>query len=722
MKRFPNRAARLFVSGLLSGAALMALQTAIAVADEAEEPVVIVKGERAAYNPKVTGTATKTDTALLNVPQSVSVIGEKQINDQNIQSMAEAVRYVPGFGATQGEGNRDGLVFRGNSNTADLFVDGIRDDVQYYRDTYNIERIEAFKGPNAMIFGRGSPGGLLNRVTKVADFTEFGRLNVQLGSFEKKRATVDFGHNLTSEVSFRVAGLYEDSASYRDGVTYKRQGFNPTLAFRPSDATLITIGYEFYKDERVADRGIPSYSVATGGTRHPVPTDRSTFFGDPTRSPTFSEVNAFQAFVEHRFDNGVTLRNRTRIANYDKFYQNVFPASVNTAGTTVGIQAYNNATIRDNAFNQTDLIFTADTGSIEHTLLAGVEVGRQDTDNRRETGSFALPNSACLAGSTATNCVVSLSNPTISVPLTFAQSASDALNTGVVNVAALYLQDQIAFNDQWQAVIGVRYDRFEAELTNLRANTPATRNLSSTDNLVSPRVGLVYKPVANASIYASYGITYVPRSGEQLASLSVSNQALDPEEFKNTEIGAKWDISPTLTLTGSVYRLNRSNASITDPADSTKLILLPGDSQRIEGVELSLNGQITPAWQVVAAYAYQDAKTVQAVGTTPAGKILAQTPKNSLSVWNRYDISPKWGAAIGVLSRDKSYAGISNDVTLDSYTRIDGAVYWAISPKLQLQLNVENLATTEYYPNAHSDTNITPGAPRSAYLTLSVKY
>jgi catecholate siderophore receptor len=693
------------------------------VAGDADDgKVLTVKGERTPYNPKATTTATKTPTDLINVPQAVSVIGEKQISDQNIQSMSEAVRYVPGVGSSQGEGNRDTLVFRGNTASADLFVDGIRDDVQYYRDTYNIDRVEVFKGPNAMIFGRGSPGGLINRVTKVADFTDLARLNLQIGSFDKKRVTIDYGYAFDPDGSFRVTALRENSGSYRNGFSYKRTGFNPTLALKAGENTLITLGCEYYKDERTADRGIPSYATAVGGTRHPVDTDISTFFGDPLHSPTYSEVNALQAYAEHKFDNGLILRNRFRFADYDKFYQNIFPGAVNTAATTYAVTAYNNHTLRKNVFNQTDLIFTAHTGGISHTILTGVEFGRQESDNRRETGSFALPNSACLTGSTATTCIVSLASPTISVPVTFAQSATDALNTGVNSFAAAYVQDQIVFNDQWQLVAGLRYDSFKADATNLRATTPATRDLKARNDLVSPRVGLIFKPVPNASIYTSYGLTYLPRSGEQLASLSVTNQALDPEEFRNTEIGAKWDVNPSLTLTAAVYRLNRSNAAVADPLDATKLVLLSGDSQRIEGVELALTGQITPQWQVIAAYASQNARTLQSVGTLPAGRKLAQSPSNTVSVWNRYDFSPKWGAAIGVLYRDKSFATTSNAVTLDSYTRVDGGLYYAVSPNVQLQLNVENLADVKYYSVADNDNNITPGAPRSAYVTLNLKY
>jgi outer membrane receptor for Fe3+-dicitrate len=162
---------------------------------------VEVHGQRDGYATKNSRTATKTDTPLLDVPQSVTVVSQQQIKDLAIQGMADAVRYVPGIGITQGEGNRDGLVFRGNSSTADLFIDGMRDDVQYFRDVYNIDRIEAFKGPNAMIFGRGSPGGLLNRVSKVADWNTVRQIGLQVGSWDKRRLTADVNQSINETLS-----------------------------------------------------------------------------------------------------------------------------------------------------------------------------------------------------------------------------------------------------------------------------------------------------------------------------------------------------------------------------------------------------------------------------------------------------------------------------------------------------------------------------------------
>jgi catecholate siderophore receptor len=223
-------------------------------------------------------------------------------------------------------------------------------------------------------------------------------------------------------------------------------------------------------------------------------------------------------------------------------------------------------------------------------------------------------------------------------------------------------------------------------------------------------------------VYASYGVTYLPRSGEQLSSLAANSESLDPEEFENYEIGAKWDIRSDLSASLAVYQLNRSNAAVADPVVPGQLILLSGDSQRVEGVELSLSGKITEQWSIIGSYAYQDAKTVQTVGTTPAGRKLALTPENTAGLWNRYDFSPRWGIGLGTIYRDDSFASISNAVTVKGYTRFDGAVYFNANDNFGVQLNIENLFDKDYYVFANSDSNITPGSPRGAYLSMNVKF
>ncbi len=316
-------------------------------------------------------------------------------------------------------------------------------------------------------------------------------------------------------------------------------------------------------------------------------------------------------------------------------------------------------------------------------------------------------------GPNVTSVTVPVSDPISTQPITYRQSASDANNYGKATVASAYLQDQIEFTPQWLAVVGLRYDRFKVDFEN-RRNGAIVQN---TDSPVSPRVGIVYKPVPEMSIYGSYSIAYVPRAGEQLASLSATNRAFDPEEFSNYEIGAKWDVLPSLALSAAVYQLDRTNVVITDPTDVTKSILV--DGQRSKGVELGVSGNITRAWSVMGGYAYQDAKiTTTQSATAQSGARLAQVPEHSLSLWNRYTFSTAWAAGLGVVYRGDIFASTSNTVSLPSFTRVDGAVYYNINKQLRLQFNVENLFDKKYYASAHSNDNITPGSPRAIRVGL----
>ena len=651
-------------------------------------------------------TATKTLTPLRDVPQSVTVITHTMISDQRMQGMADVVRYVPGVGMGQGEGNRDTPILRGNSTTSDFFVDGIRDDVQYYRDLYNVDRVEAIKGPNAMIFGRGGAGGVINRATRQADWNTAHEVTVQGGSHANRRISFDVDRPVNGAVAARLTGMYENSDSYRRGVGIERYGFNPTVAFILRDSSTVRLGYERFHDDRTADRGIPSF-----GNR-PVDTDVSTFFGDASLSTTFVTVNALTAAVDHRIGSGLLLRNRTRFADYDKFYQNVFPgAAVSADGTTTTLSAYNNATQRRNLFNQTDLTFTTYSGRVKHVLLAGAEFGHQDTDNLRNTGYFTA------IGPNATSYPVPVSAPSVSVPVTFRSSATDADNHGVATVAAVYAQDQLALSSHLQAVVGLRFDRFAVDFRNNRDGATFT----STDNLVSPRAGLVFKPAEPISIYTSYSLAYVPRAGEQLSSLSLTNQALDPEKFTNYEIGAKWDVRPSLSVTSALYRLTRTNVVVPDPNDPTRSLLVNG--QRTKGLELGVSGNITRAWSVIGAYAYQDGEITSTLSASArAGARLAQLPEHTFSLWNRYDVASNWGLGAGIIRNAAMFTSTDNTVTLPSFTRVDAALFVKLARTVRAQVNVENLFDEGYFLFANGNNNITPGSPRAVRVSLTTRF
>jgi catecholate siderophore receptor len=662
-------------------------------------------GETVGYQAKRIRTATKTETPLIDIPQSITVVTQELIKDQNMQSIADTVRYVPGVEMSQGEGNRDAVIFRGNQTTGDMYVDGVRDDVQYFRDLYNIDRVEVLKGPNAMIFGRGAAGGLINRVTKQANWENPHELSFQVGSWDKFRLTGDFGQAINENFAVRLTSMWESSRSYREGFHSERWGVNPTVAWRLGDQTRVVLGYEHYEDDRVADRGISSFSG------RPVDTDVSTFFGDPRRSPTWSRVDAFNAMIDHDFGNGIKFRNRTRYAIYDKFYQNIFPGAVNATGDGVSIVAYNNATQRDNFFNQTDLTFEFETGPLKHTVLTGAEFGHQETDNFRQTGYFTA------VGPNATSVRVPLANPRYTGPVDFRQSATDASNHGLATIAAGYFQDQIEITKHWQLVAGLRYDNFEVDFRNKRTG----QTFYSNDDLWSPRGGLIFKPIDSLSFYASYSMAYVPRAGDQLASLSLSNQSLKPEEFKNYEVGAKWDILPNLSATLAFYQLDRLNTVATDPNDPSVSFLV--DGQRTRGIELGLSGEITDQWRVIGGYSYQDAEITESVSANaPKGNKVAQVPEHTVSFWNRYDITPHWGVGLGAVYRSEMYAATDNRVRLPGFLRFDGAVYYTVNDNVQVQVNVENLFDKEYYASAHNNNNIMPGSPIAATAALRVRF
>jgi catecholate siderophore receptor len=649
--------------------------------------------------------AMRTETPLRDVPQSITSISRELIVDQSMRGMADAVNYVPGVGIAQGEGHRDAPIFRGNTSTSDFFVDGLRDDTQYIRDLYNIERVEVIKGPNGMIFGRGGSGGVVNRVTRQANGTSPRELSLQGGSWNERRLTTDLGQAFSSRFSARLSAVYENSGSYRAGVDLERFGVNPSIALRLGANTRLTATYEFFHDDRTVDRGIPSYQG------RPIDVDDSTFFGNTHTNHAQATVHAASSMLEHRVGSRLTIRNNTRVANYDKFYQNIVPGAVNATATAVTLTAYNNRGQRTNVFNQTDVVWRRRTGRIAHTMLGGAEFGRQVSDNRRLTGFFSS------ISPTTTSIVVPVSNPATSVPVEFRASATDANNASVATIAAVYAQDQIELTPQVQAVVGLRYDQFSVDLDDHRTDT----RLTSRDGLVSPRAALIYKPVEPVSVYAGYSRSHLPRAGEQLASLTLTTQALEPENFRNYEVGVKWDVLPALAFTTAVYRTQHGNVVVRDALDPNVSHLVDGD--QIVGMELELSGRVSSRWMIQGGYALQDGEIKQSQSATVlAGATLAQVPRHSFALWNKYDVSRVWGIGLGVISMGDRYVATDNTVVLPAFARVDGAVYLTINSHLRAHVSFENALNERYYWSAHSNNNITPGTPRSVRVSIVTRF
>jgi catecholate siderophore receptor len=692
------------VASLLGGASPVLAAEAADSADPAAQAEIVVVGERGEYGVSSTSTATKTDTAIRNIPQAMTVISESQIEDQNIRSIAELLTFVPGATPGTGESNRDQITLRGNNSTADFFIDGVRDDVQYFRDFYNVDRVEILKGPNAMIFGRGGGGGVVNRVMKRSTLNSYREGLASTASFGGFRLTGDIDQPLGSNAGLRVNGLYENGESFRRHVNLERYGINPTAGITVGPATRIDLGYEYFHDRRTTDRGVPA-----DGARPLKGFDR-TFFGDPDASFARADVNIATVGIEHELASGLKLKSRALLGVYDKFYQNIYPSDLIEASNEVVLGAYNSRNDRRNLISQTDLVWDNRLAGIDQTLLLGVELGRQKSRNFRQTGTIAGGNR------------VPLSDPTVDVDVTFARAGSDADNRTRASFTALYVQDQIRPADWLEIVAGLRFDSFRLRVDDFRP-VPQGGEFSRRDRLWSPRLGVIVKPLERLSLYGSFSRSYLPQSGDQFSGLDVNTETLKPERFDNLEAGAKWEPIEGLLATAAVYQLDRTNTRVANP-DGSGTFLLTG-AQRTRGLELGLERSITDRWQVSAGYALQKAEIIER--TTACNPAAARcevplVPRHSFALWNRYDLNRRVGAGVGVIARSKSFASISNAVTLPAYTRVDGALFYKLPNGMEAQLNVENILGIDYFPTAHSDNNIAPGGPRTLKATVGYRF
>ncbi len=702
----------------------MAMVLALPVPAFAEEAAadsgdtIIVTGRSDGYRAIETTSGTKTAAPILDVPQSITVVTQKQLSDLAIRSIADLVRYIPGVSSGQGEGHRDQITLRGNNSTADFFVDGLRDDVQYFRGFYNIDRVEVHKGPNAMIFGRGGGGGILNRVTKGAMIDQTtGSVTASVDSFGSAYvagdANVAFG-----QAALRLNAFSESLGNHRVAYGGRRFGINPTVGAQIGERFKVQLSYEYARDDRVVDRGIPSAFAGTLTTpAGPLTGFRDVFFGVRGVNESKFEAHMVRLRTEAKLTDNLTFSTQGLYGDYDKVYTNVFavtPVGNAPTGPTVGVEAYSDPTRRKSFIAQANLEWRVATGGIDHIVLVGGEYTKQDTTNERINGFF----DPLVLSAANRRRSVALANPIVVPPVTFVRGAAGNSNRAVatgLKQASFYIQDQIGLGEQVDLIAGLRYDRFDLGVTNSFTAQTFTR----TDDLWSPRVGLVFKPVPQASIYVSYSKSFLPQSGDQFLSLDLTSAALKPEVFDNYEIGVKWDIKPDLSLTVAAYRLDRSNTRAAGAVAGTTVLT---GQQRSTGIEVGLTGRITPQWQMSVGYGYTDAEITQTTTAAPAGRRVAQVPRHQLSLWNRYDFSERFGVGLGLYHQSKQFATISNLTELPAYTRVDAALFVKLTDRIEAQLNVENLTDATYFPVAHNDNNISTGAPINARLTVAVKF
>ncbi|MET3053816.1 TonB-dependent siderophore receptor [Pseudomonas alkylphenolica] len=665
--------------------------------------------EEQSYKASESKSALRIDAPLRDIPQTVNVVPQSVIKDQGAQSMEDVLKNVPGIGLSNGDGQRDQVTIRGFSAIGDMYVDGLRDDALYYRDLSNVERVEVVKGPAAVLYGRGSSGGLINSVSKKPTFSPVQEVGVSVDSEGKRRTQFDAGwaDQQQGDKAFRITGALEDSDTFRDDGYIDRKAIAPTAYFKLSDDLDLTVGATYLYDKRLIDFGIPAL-----GDR-PVDVDRDKRFGagDPDDDYARSEVFSFTAGVDYRLNDDFTLSNTSRYYHYDLDRNNTLADTSPTRFVTgangellIKLNRGNVQRTEDGWLNQTELKHQTQVAGMNHNLLYGVELGRQVKDQ----SVFSQSNVAQ---------VPVFEDGLKDVP--FQANRQTAKGTTTQDTAGFYVQDLIELAPQWKALVGVRYDVFDQEY----ADDLSGADLSRTDTTWSPRVGLVFQPDQVQSYYVSVSRSYQPSS--EVFALSTGNQGLEPEETTNYEVGAKWDLLDSrLAVTAALFRLERTNMKTADPANPANLVL--SAEQRTDGFEATVSGQLTDKWQVYGGFAFLDAEITKSNsrtnGVANEGQTPTLTPRTSANLWLVRSLTETWRVGMGANYVDERYTSLDNVVVMPSYTTVDAALLYN-QPKWDMALRLRNVFDRDYYASAHGSVDlITPGAPRTLELSINYRF
>lgn len=748
-KRTPRRTpvatavALMFSAGMVSAA-----QT---VAPEKTLPEVKVQSapEGEGFRTDSTRGATRTDTPLRDIPQFINTIPQSVIRSQGATTLQDALRNVPGitYAAPEG-GTQANQIFymRGFQSGGNLFIDGVRDLGEYNRDLFATESVEVLKGPGGLMFGRGSTAGVINQVSKTADLLPRKEVDFTLGSFSTKRGTADLNLPVNQTTSFRVVGLVEDSGSYRYPQGVEKQGLAPSLRLGIGTATDITLSYYYLKTNDVTDYGQPTLftnpNMGGIGFRGITPVSPRTYYGSALRDYTDHETNIATFTVDHKFNRNVSIRNTLRSANYKRDLEATIPSLFGTDanGNPVTKATPLNLLIArsnhdggrsrtnddDALINQTELTWKVTSGSVKHTVLAGLELAREELNRR----NYLLDANPATPAVDTPQIFSPLLAPNPYGALSYSKVPNQAVNSEA-DTRAFYLQDQLEFSKHWKALVGLRWERFETTaLTTVIATgqpTPTGGPFARTDNMTSGRAGLVWQPTDTQSYYVSYGTSYNPSGelgvyGGNVTNLNVQTQLLEPEKNRAYEVGGEWNFAANTRLRAAIFRNEKTNARIdVDPSAVTQTAL--AGKQRVDGLELELAGRISPNWDVFASFAHMNGEVLNDPNGFQGKELLI--PEHSGSLWTVYRLGSGWEIGGGLFGSGKRPMDLANtpDASIPSYTRVDATIAY-VQKKYEVRLNVFNVTDEVYYYGAYqnSPSRVLPGQPRSAMVTLRYKF
>jgi len=665
-----------------------------------ELPATAISAEARADDPRVnvSNTATRTSTPVRYVPQAIDSIKTSNVASYGTNDIGDALSGMPNV-SSSADTRFDSLRIRGFDASNDFYLDGIRDDSQYKRDLHNIERVEVLKGPAAVLYGRGSQGGIVNRVSKMPEFGRRSTIEAQGGSEDLRSLYADLSTDPSDNLSLRLNMGNMDENSFRDGVSGNRQLFAPSMSWQLTPDLNWLVQYEYSRYNRTPDRGIP------GVNGRPADVGRDTTYGND-HDFIDDKSQSLRSKLTYEINDNWQLRQTLGVFKLDSDFDNTYLTGYTPATNKVTRQHWQQDLTTRNIYNNLELEGSFDTFGLEHRLLTGVETGSQRRDptlynaaTGRTPGARPVPS-------------LDLYSPDRNLRHTGSMQVSSNSHTEVES-RAVYVQDQLRLNDQWQLLGGLRYDTFDIESTNKLRNISEDRDSHST----SPRVGLVWTPLHNHSFYASWSKTFSPVGGGLIGitpGAAGNSNDLSPELTKQKEIGVKSDwLDDRLSTTLAIYDLELYNRRTTDPNDPTLTVM--SGLQRSRGIELTATGNIVGNWYMRGGVGLQDAK-IEKDNNGLEGKRINNVAKRNGSLFLTWKPEMGWYGETGLTLVGQRYADNANTTVLPGYGRWDALVGYRFKD-WDLRAALNNITDREYYASATSQYQIQPGAPRSVVMT-----
>lgn len=677
-------------------------------------PEQVIEGRsegQSSFVPKTSNSASKTNTSILEIPQSVSVITRAQLEAQGAQSVTEALRYVPGVKVeTYGLDPKgyDWLFIRGfNGQSTSDYLNGLRqqnNDYALFRsEPYALERVDVVRGPASTLFGQGDAGGVINRVSKKPTANQTNEIQLTAGSHDRRQGQFDVGGALDEQSQFlyRVVGLYREAntqVEYDDGHELEddRQYIAPSFTWAPNEDTSLTLLTDFLRDRNGGSLFV--YTKPNGHT-----TD--TLLGDHSFNRFDQDQYNLGYEFRHRFNDTLEFRQNLRYGQVDLTFNNLLPFSINqTTGNVVRIADRRNQHMDTFAVdNQLQADFT--TGSIRHTLLSGVDYSWQDADVTfyRNFGP-----------------TLNVFNPVYGQPVTTpgpTNGLTQADYNQTIEQLGAYVQDQIHFDDHWLLTLGGRHDRVRNDFDN---NIPNSQSTNQKDDAFTGRVGLTYVTDFGLAPYISYAESFAPNSG-----VSSQGSTFDPSEAEQWEVGVKYQPHDDLLLTLAAYDLTKTNiltAERNSSGATTGFNVAEGE-QRSRGIEAEARLKLGEHWDILGSYTYTKAQITRS-NDGNQGNRPANVPEHMASAWVNYNFSDGSlrGLTLGAGARyvGSMYGNNANTFGADSYTLFDASASYKLTPQVTLAVYAQNLLNEDYTATCDAATSCYPGLERN--LMTSVKY